>query len=72
MRLLRSVAVFDGAGGLPPSDIEFSALKRAGGESMIQTLKFTNYYVDPLSYPILFPYGEKVWNPDIRYAGQVN
>ena len=63
------VAMFDGTNGLPPADIDFCAFKRSTGEPLLQTLKVTNDYVDPMSYPLLFPYGEKGWNPEIRYVG---
>ena len=62
------VAIFDGSDGLPPVDIEFSAFKRSGADSMLQTLKLTNNYVDPLCYPLLFPYAEKGWRPDLTHV----
>ena len=61
-------AVF--TGDRPPSRREISVYSRtSAGAGDTHDVSYLNEHVDPMTYPLLFPAGDKGWCPELQIAG---
>ena len=57
-------------GDRPPSRREISVYDRSStGTGDTHDVSYLNEHVDPMTYPLLFPSGERGWCPELQVAG---
>lgn len=59
-------AIFVAEDGAPPGNIDFVVYPNSS--SGFQVLKQTSEYIDPMTYPILFPMGELGWSTNLSHS----
>ncbi|XP_050535181.1 uncharacterized protein LOC126902195 isoform X3 [Daktulosphaira vitifoliae] len=68
-RVNEVAAVFTGENGLPPAQVDFAVYDRATAGPAMRTLSTRSPHIDPMVYPLLFPNGERGWNPHMEQTG---
>jgi hypothetical protein len=59
-------AVYVGNDGEPPPNIDFQVFVK--NQNKLEKLSTISCYIDPLVYPLLFPYGELGWDPSMKHS----